>query len=459
MDMAARFLMIALDGADGALVDALSADGTLPNLAALRARGQAKYLSAPAGITDDGLWASFQYSAGLGEHGRYYYLQRMRSGKIGMAHGEEAGRETFWDLLSSDGFRVAVFDVPKCRSPRQLNGIHLADWIVHGHYFAEPKSHPASLAREIVERFGPEPPSICGQESGSPEDVEVLDVTRNLGISVSRKRDASLHYLSSEAWDLFLVGFKEAHCAGHTLWDFADSSHPGHDAARNARLGKPFLSIMKQLDDAVGALASAAGADAEILVFSTTGMEANSTLDHLMPEIVDRLNKDLGQSWLDETLYRLMRKGRSARQGGLCELLPYNENCTALRIHARRRLWPHGHGARERIIEQVEQALRDLKDADTGESVVVAVDRPSTDFAGARGVALPDILVRYRPGAMPRAVVSPRLGRFEATLPPVRPGNHAPGGFLIFAGEEDIFRINTMMDLGPMTRRILQPGL
>jgi hypothetical protein len=47
--MSARFLMIALDGADGALLDRWSADGTLPNLAALRAAGAVTHLSAPAG--------------------------------------------------------------------------------------------------------------------------------------------------------------------------------------------------------------------------------------------------------------------------------------------------------------------------------------------------------------------------------------------------------------------------
>ena len=38
--MTARLLMIGLDGADGRLLDRHSADGSLPHLAALRARGR-----------------------------------------------------------------------------------------------------------------------------------------------------------------------------------------------------------------------------------------------------------------------------------------------------------------------------------------------------------------------------------------------------------------------------------
>src|SRR6516164_1154734 len=123
-------MMIGLDGADGALLGRWTVDGTLPHLADLRARGAAIRFSAPAGVTDDGLWASFQYAAGLGEHGRYHYRQESRSGEMAMAHHDEVDRAAFWDSLSSHGLRVAVIDVPKCRLPRPINGIHLADWLV-----------------------------------------------------------------------------------------------------------------------------------------------------------------------------------------------------------------------------------------------------------------------------------------------------------------------------------------
>ena len=77
--MSARLLIVALDGADGRLLDRWSRDGTLPNLTNLRSRGAVKQLSAPDGVTDDGLWASFKYAVELGEHGRYHWYQRIES--------------------------------------------------------------------------------------------------------------------------------------------------------------------------------------------------------------------------------------------------------------------------------------------------------------------------------------------------------------------------------------------
>lgn len=114
--LSARLLIICLDGADGAMLDQYSADGSLPNLAALRLKGAAKSLSSSPGSTDDALWASFQYSLNPGEHGRYYHLTPQRDGRFGLACDSEPW-PTFWEELSRQGMRVAVLDIPKCRAP------------------------------------------------------------------------------------------------------------------------------------------------------------------------------------------------------------------------------------------------------------------------------------------------------------------------------------------------------
>lgn len=449
--------MIALDATDGRLLDRWSLDGTLPNLSALRARGSTRRLSSPEGSTDDALWASFQYASGPGEHGRYHWQQCRNSGKMGMAHLDETGRESFWNALSFRGLKVAVFDVPKCGSPRPINGIHLVDWLVHGRYFGQPKSYPESLAAEVVEQFGPAPPSRCGYGVPVLSDTEARDMVKNLRTSVARKRAAGLHYLASRQWDLFIIGFKEGHCAGHHLWDLTDPHHANYDKARAARLREPFRTILMDLDSAIGDLVAAAGRDAAIAVFSSTDMEPNSTLSHLMQEVVNRLNWHLGETSLDRAVRRMRRSMRFASTGGLCELLPYNENCTALRIHPRRGMFRSRHDKgrdKARILEQVEFMLRELTDADTGRPVVAAIDRPSTEHAGTRAAALPDLLVRYAPGTFPRTVVSPQLGSIEATRPHLRPGDHAAGGILMFSGDE-VTGVKGMQDLGNMAAKVL----
>ena len=438
--MPARVLLIALDGADSELLERWSGDGTLPSLAAMRARGRSARVDAPAGITDDGLWASLQYSCGLGEHGRYHHRQRRRDGTFGIASVDESMMPRFWDKLSDAGYRTAIIDVPKCAPPRPMNGIHLADWEVHGRYAGQPHSFPAELAGDVVARFGAAPPSRCGHELEELSDAEVLETLAWLERSVAQKRDAALHLLAGEAWDVFVVGFKEAHCAGHSLWNLADAEHPDHDAQRSARLGNPMLRIMRVLDAAVGDLVEASGPDAEVVVFSTSRIVPNGSLEHLMPEVVERLNVALGYRGFSRRLRQLT--GRPPP----IEMLPYNENCAALRVN----------GGRS-IAEAAIRIFSEMSAPETGEPAFSRIDRPSQVEHGPRAAQLPDILLHYKPGLMPVALKSPRLGTFGAAAPHLRPGNHAPGLFFISEGRRagSITGPGALEDFGPFIERLL----
>jgi hypothetical protein len=426
--MSARLLMIALDGADGRILDRASQDGFLPNLTALRSRGRAWALSSARGATDDALWASFQYGADVGEHGRYSYRLKGSSGQPEPAVMRELTRELFWDAFSAQQKRVAVLDVPKCRLPRPINGIHLLDWLVHGRYNPSPRSYPETLAAEIVSRFGEAPPSRCAYHPPVLSDDEIRAVRDNLLRSVDQKRRAGLHYLASEPWDLFIIGFKEAHCSCHMLWEFADATHAKHDGGRVARLGNPILDVLKAQDAAVGELIAAAGAGADIVVFSTTNYVPNGTILHLMPQIVQRVNSYIADR-AGRTIHRAFRRllGRNDPEPA-CELLFNTDNNAGLRVA--------GHALRDvRLLDLIANLLGELVDIDTRKPVISAVTRPSFEHKGTRAHTLPDLLPHFSINLCPRAVTSPRLGLIEAPAPDnIRSGNHEAGGFAFAAG-------------------------
>lgn len=431
--MTARVLLVAIDGASATLVDRLMAAGCLPHLARLRAVGAARRLSAPAGISDDGLWASFHYGAGLGAHGRYDYLRVQPDGSLAMAHLGEDALQGWWER--EPGLRVALFDLPKSRAPRALDGLHLADWLVHGRYFSEPASYPPGLAADTVARFGAAPPSRCDHAPGAPDAAETAAILADLRLSVSRKRAAGLHHLASEAWDVFAIGFKEAHCAGHAFWDPAPD--PLVDAPQP---GDPQRIVLVEIDAAIGALVAAAGPEADVAVFTTTEMQANGTLRHLAPALVERLNAACGEPAWRRLAAGWLRRGPRR----LIEGLHYNENGVALRVH-------HSDpAARAAVLDRAEALLADLAEVATGRPALLAIDRPSRDSPGPRAALLPDLLLHVTPGLVPRAVAAPDLGRIEAEPPPLRPGNHRAGGSIIATGRHlHLDAIAALQDIGP----------
>lgn len=430
-------LIIALDGADSGLVDRGSADGELPALAALRARGQAKHLHAPQGVTDDALWASFQFAAPLDEHGRYHYLLPRSDGRLGMAHLEESDRRWFWQPLSDAGQRVAVIDIPKTGAPRPLNGVHLCDWLVHGRYFERPQSWPPDLAAQVVQRFGVAPHSDCGHPL-ELDDAAIATLVDRLLQSAQMKAAAATSLLQSEPWDLFMVGFKEAHCAGHALWDLVDPAHPQHDGARGWRLGRPLHRVLQRIDHGIGELVAMAGPDAAVVVLCSSGMEANASLEHFHDQLARRFDRHLGATGLRRLL------GRWARAPAPVEFLPYNENASAVRLH----------GAGQEMAAQVSAVFEGLRDAHSGEAVVASIDRPRRALAQGRARRLPDLLVRYRPGCIPRAIHSPILGGIDCVPSLYRAGNHRAGPFAIGAGLT-LDEVGAVEDFGALATRQL----
>ena len=430
--MPARLMMIGLDAADTHLVERWINEGAMPHLARLKDSGMMKKLNSPLGSSDDGLWASFQYGETIGEHGRYHWTMPISNNLLEMAYKRDEGKLFFWNEVIGHRLRKAIIDIPKCATPQTLNGIHLADWIVHGRYFNQPTSYPPELASEVVRRFGSALPSHCSYFQESLNDVNISEIVLKLVESVSRKRTAGLHFLNQEPWDLFLIGFKEAHCACHSFWNLIDKQHVDYDEQRNLKLGEPVKTIFSNLDAAIGALVNAAGSDAEIIIFSTTDMKPNGTLDHLMPKISHKINQYLGSPF--------------------CTILPCNDNYGALRINAPKT-------ERKHIANIVSQRLLELKDVETNQYVIGAITCPSIESKGKRAESLPDLLFSYASNLNPHTVESSLLGSIRADISNIRPGNHSEGGFLIANGnksQELAKNIMALQDFSEMAAAILQ---
>ncbi|MBM3583657.1 MAG: hypothetical protein FJX36_04275 [Alphaproteobacteria bacterium] len=314
--------------------------------------------------------------------------------------------------LGRAGHRVAVLDIPKCPVSAIPAGIHLCGWLVHGRSHPEPASHPATLAGDVVGRFGAAPPSRCSEIVEPMDDAETRAV-------------AARHYLAAEAWDVFMVAFKEARRASHMLRHPVDPGHPAFDAARDVRLGAPPLAVQQAIDAALGRLLALAGKDAATVVFALLEMARNVTGKHLLDDLVARFDRAHGA-------------GRD-RAAPTCSVLPHNEASGAIRIHVAGR-YPGGTvapaAAFANLRGQLARVLADLTDAETGRPVVEAVIETAETWPGARVDMLPDLFVVWRRDQPFRAMRSATLGVVEGPLPAYRPGNHVPGGFYVAGGTQ-----------------------
>lgn len=386
--MPAKILVVGLDATDPQFLTGFRSLDAL----------QHNVVATPEGLTDDCIWASFQYACDPGGHGRYNWKRNgRRTGKFEFCAQGEEDLESFWEPLARQGANVAVFDLPKLRLSSPPNGLHLTDWLVHGRYSPQPQSFPAALAAQVVEKFGPAPASPCGTRQTQFTQDELKTLSQNLLRSAQQKQQAALHYLQSQTWDLFMTSFKEIHCLSHLNWPLSPEAGP---------------RLIQAIDEAINELVQAAGPQAEVMVFSATGMGANITLSPLHQEVVTRLQGHL-TSGLRATVNKLLGKTKVSP-------LPYNENCLALRLE--------NPSAQER--ESIEQCLMELKNGQTGQPVFQSVLHPQELWPGPRCHRLPDLLLPLNPQSGPlNQLTSKTLGDISGSPEAVREGNHQGPGF------------------------------
>lgn len=448
--MSAELLMIALDGADARTIAALANAGELPEIAKLIRQGKFSYLRNAEEMSDDSAWASFCFGTPLSEHQRYHFEHRSLSGNCQMAFRGESGSDAFWSKLSGLGHRVAVIDIPKCPTPVALNGIHIADWLVHGKYHHRPASFPASLAEETVNRFGPTPVSRCDYYQDEMASGEARSFAEHLKATISQKLECGLHHLGDGEWDLFLIGFKEAHCAGHGLWHLHDTRHPQFTTPDY----DPLVDVYATLDDAVGKLARAAGPAANIMIFSTFDMVPNGSLWHMNDQIEAGLNRHLRRLFATTRTKAADLLARLTGRTGciFCEVVPANDNLFALHVRA-----PDGL-CRDAICTQAERLLQELQDGTTGAAAFTSVRRISWQQNEKPGYRMPHLVAQCAPGRFPDTLVSKTMGEISAEAGAMRTGNHVSGGGLIAVGQAAIDHgadVHSLVELGSVAERVL----
>ncbi|HET9514447.1 MAG TPA: alkaline phosphatase family protein [Gemmatimonadales bacterium] len=476
-----------MDAANPELIERWAAEGILPNLGRLFARGISGRVQGLDGFFIGSTWPSFYTATNPAEHGLHYLVQ-LRPGSYEFyrpAESEFVRREAFWRRLSRAGHRVAVLDVPLSELDPEINGIQVVEWGGHDAVYGF-RTAPAGLADELLEQFGPHPAgSTCDAHRITADEYRAFRDGLVRGAEV--KAELTRWLMQREPWDLVMQVFTEAHCAGHQCWHLHDRAHPGHDPGLAAELGDPLRDVYQAVDRAIGAILDETDPTTRILVCSAHGMGAWYSGQMLLPEILTRLGAAQRPGTTPATtddrtsgMLRLARAGWRSLPAPVKRLLaplrnqvrppdPPRMSWTMGLDPAASACFPVGNGfpvggirlnligrepggliapgeAARAFTGQLAGELLAITEADTGAPLVRRVIETSTLYQGEHQDALPDLLVEWNEalvrgstmlGDGANAVLrvrSPRIGELEAVNRYGRTGDHRPHGFFVATG-------------------------
>ncbi|MDQ4077544.1 MAG: alkaline phosphatase family protein [Chloroflexota bacterium] len=458
-----KLMVIGLDGATFDVIGPLMEMGKLPHLGHLMSRGAHGTLRSIVPPVTGPAWPVLATGKNPGKLGLFDFVNRrsLEDFKLFPVGSRDFAGHTFWDALSTAGYRVGVFNYPAVVPAYHVNG-----WMVSGlgasklHQYTYPDDLKQELDRvtggyEFTVSYGR--PKYAANLPWLVEDMKDLLERRVLALE---------HLLRTRPVDLLAAVFTVSDVASHTLWRFWDNSDPGWDQhPHHEEMRQAFIAIWQSLDAAVGRILDHLAPDGHVLVVSDHGFGPSYGVFHVnhwleQAGYLVRNNSRLGaggnriREWLLKKtaplLNPLFRKleGSKAHHALRASLLreidlsrskaftlENSDSCGMIYIN---RQYARLHGIPEEAFvrdtrQQLTQelhALAQIEDLDiqlfTGEEL----------YHGEKAKLAPDILLIVD---NLRCSVSPRLeGPVYADRPhhPLKSGTHRMDGILIAAGPQ-----------------------
>lgn len=282
--MKPRVIAVGLDSADFCLLQRFMEEGSLPNIRQLRQQSTLVPLETQISYADgiapyastEGNWVMFQTGMRPSSSGYWETVtfdpQTYRSTND-FERGGYDYREFAPFYALGDRYRVATFDIPVSAVVPQVNGKQIVGWGGHFPYVVR-GSQPETLLKQVNKRYGKN--KVLYRDHGVPWSNRYRHWLENAAIhSIQQRERVCSDLLKEEPWDLLVTVLGETHSAVHDLWAASDKKHPLHAACQNE--GDSLRRVFEAVDQTVGKLADLAGPEANFVLFSVHGIQANAT--------------------------------------------------------------------------------------------------------------------------------------------------------------------------------------
>ena len=473
-----KVFIISLDGATFDILRPLAQQGYMPNLARLIDQGLAAELESVIPPVTAPAWTSFMTGKNPSKHGIFDFTRfNAEDYSWSINNAQHIRSKTVWQILSEKGKRVFVLNLPYTYPPYEVNGILVSGWDAPSGEKAF--TYPPSVAGEILEMFPDYKANLWVSELlPRKSDAQFSELTNRLTRGFEQGTKLALHYLDQQPWDVFMVHFQQTDWIQHKLWAWIEQAC--RDPKDHSTKVEAARNCYRLFDEGVGQLLRRMeSSDALTIVLSDHGFgrmmgsiypnyylsqwgylklksaavdnngglksrmrNSNSAVVRKFYRALSRAKKVLEsstaekhESWADNAGDVLSARGQTIDWGQtkVATLWAYQLGFLYVNIAGRA---PQGivesGDEYERIVSDVIEKFRDIRDPRTGEKLLTDVLRGTDAYPTGAGerITLPDVVLIPRDG----------LG-FSFTVSDAAPevseeGCHRHNGVVLFEGAD-----------------------
>jgi predicted AlkP superfamily phosphohydrolase/phosphomutase len=205
-----------------------------------------------------------------GKHGVYGFtrLEPSKGYTIKVNSGAIRRAQTIWQLLTNQGLRSIVLNVPMTYPPDSINGLVITGIDTPG--LESEFTYPPDFRQELFEYFPDYTLDVrsWGVTAVGERRAHILDDILQM---VKSRKELALHLMMTQPWDVFTIVFTATDRAQHFFWRFLDPSHPLYDAAETAEYHDAILKVYQRVDEALGEMMTVCDEDTTVIVMSDHG--------------------------------------------------------------------------------------------------------------------------------------------------------------------------------------------
>jgi len=219
-----RTLVIGLDGVPYTLLQKLTANGTMPNMARLASLGHLSQMKVTLPEISAVSWPSFMTGTNPGTHGIYGFIDpKPESYDIRFPNFKDLRAPTFWEKMGERKKRSVVINQPSTYPAHEIPGVLVSGFVALNMKKAVWPLHVLADLEGMNYK-------IDVDTARAREDHDFLFT--ELEYTLMTRKRAALHFWEKEDWDFMQVVVTGTDRLMHYLWAaLEDESHERHSQA------------------------------------------------------------------------------------------------------------------------------------------------------------------------------------------------------------------------------------
>ncbi len=263
-----KILVIGIDGATFNIINKLIEKNKLKNFQMLLKKGSSATLLSTIPDLSPIAWTTFATGKNAAKHGIYGFVApKQNSYEVNFINANFRRAEPFWSMLSRNGKKVCIINMPISYPPDMVNGYFISGMDTPS--TQGPYTYPPELKEEIeqlVPDYMIEYPIL-----GAINSQTGINVLKNLEVMEDNRAQLCRCLMKKLDWTLFFSVFIATDRIQHFFWHYLEKTHPRYNEQEAKVFRNAIYNIYQKMDAIIGSLLAEIDNETTVIIMSDHG--------------------------------------------------------------------------------------------------------------------------------------------------------------------------------------------